>query len=320
MSLIDRQGRQFKSLRLSLTSACNYACDYCVPEGSVLKPSPNALSGADLMRLVGLLHRTLGLTKLRLTGGEPLIAPNLHDVISRVAALNIETSITTNGQFLAKHAQALADAGVRAINVSLDALDPGVFKAMAKQGDVESVLAGIEACLALGLRVKVNTVPMRTKNRDQLAGLFEYCAARDIELRFIELMRMGHLAERAAFEAEFIPESEIVEILSVFGFAERLPRPPNSTSYAYQSPIGRFGFISNESAPFCGDCDRLRLSSDGRIYGCISSSAYEDIRPALDMPDGPALAFVQDALGQALKSKQPVRFTGEQTIMQIIGG
>lgn len=320
MSLVDRQGRQFKSLRISLTSACNYACDYCVPEGTLLKPSPEALSGQDLMRLVSLLHRVLGLTKLRLTGGEPLIAPNLQDVLQAIPALNIDTSVTTNGQFLKRHAQALADAGLSGVNVSLDALDPDVFLALAKQGDVHSVLAGIEAVLALGMRVKVNTVPMRTKNRDQLAPLFAWCSQRGIELRFIELMRMGHLSDPKAFDADFISEAEIVELLAAFGPAEVQARQANSTSYSYINDHGRFGFISNESAPFCSDCDRLRLSSDGRIFGCISSTHNRDIRPALEMETPNALAFIQEALGDTLKSKQPIRFSGEQTIMQIIGG
>ena len=320
MSLIDSQGRSFKSLRLSLTSACNYACDYCVPDGTLLKPSANALSGPDLMKLVGLLHRVLGIKKIRLTGGEPLIAPNLNSVLEHLPALGIESSLTTNGQFLADKAQALADAGVGGINVSLDAIQSDAFLNIAKRGDLATVLKGIEAALALGLRVKMNTVPMRSKNLDQLAGLFEYCADRGIELRFIELMRMGHLADKAAFDAEFVSEQEIVELLSVFGPAERQDRKANSTSYNYVNPRGVFGFISNESAPFCGDCDRLRLSSEGKIYGCISSSASNDIRPALQMEQGPALAYVQEALSMSLKAKQPVRFSGEQTIMQIIGG
>jgi len=320
MSLIDRQGRSFKSLRLSLTSACNYACDYCVPDGTLLKPSANALSGQDLMRLVGLLHRVLGIKKIRLTGGEPLIAPNLDVVLQQLPQLKIDSSLTTNGQFLAAKADQLAAAGIGGINVSLDAIEPQAFLNMAKRGDLATVLAGIEAVLERGLRVKMNTVPMRTKNLDQLVGLFEYCAQRGIELRFIELMRMGHLADRNAFEAEFVSEQEIVDLLSVFGPAQRQARKANSTSYSYVNAHGSFGFISNESAPFCGDCDRLRLSSDGRLYGCISSSAYSDIRDALAMEEGNALAFVQEALADALKSKQPVRFSGEQTIMQIIGG
>jgi len=320
MSLIDRQGRQFKSLRISLTSACNYACDYCVPEGTLLKASPEALSGEDLMRLVSLLHRVLGLSKLRLTGGEPLIAPNLKTVLRAIPELGIDTSVTTNAQFLSRYCQDIARAGLSGVNVSLDALDPEVFRVLAKSGDVGTVLQGIEDALALGLRVKVNTVPMRTKNRDQLAPLFDWCSQRGIELRFIELMRMGHLSNPAAFEADFISEAEIVDLLSEFGPATQQPREANSTSYSYLNERGKFGFISNESAPFCSDCDRLRLSSDGRIFGCISSTHNRDIRPALAMETADALAFIQEALGDTLKSKQPVRFSGEQTIMQIIGG
>ena len=320
MSLIDAQGRQFKSLRLSLTAACNFTCGYCVPEGTTLRPSPNALDGESLIRLVRLLDRVLGLEKIRLTGGEPLIAPNLKAVLEGLSDIKIPTSITTNGQFLAKHAQALHDAGVNAVNVSLDALDSGAFDAMAGGGDVESVLAGIEASLALGQRIKMNTVPMRSKNIDQLAPLFDYCATRGIELRFIELMRMGHLSDRSLFEKEFVSEAEIVEILGVFGEAQELPRKAHSTSRSYQNPRGRFGFIANESAPFCGDCDRLRLTSDGQLFGCISSALSQDIRPALAMEEPEALAFLQEQLGLALRVKQPVRFSGEQTIMQIIGG
>lgn len=320
MSLIDPLGRRFRSLRVSLTAACNYACDYCVPAGSVLKPSPNALDGADLMRLVGLLDRVLDLKKIRLTGGEPLIAPNLSAVLAGLRAHQSEISLTTNGQFLGRHVDALKAAGCKRINVSLDSMDPVVFKTMAKAGDLESVLSGIEAALAVGMKVKLNTVPMRTQNRDQVVPLFDWCSQRGIELRFIELMRMGHLQDVAAFDREFVPQAELVELLGVFGEAEQLPREANSTSQTWVNARGRFGFISNESAPFCGDCDRLRLTSDGMLYGCISSSNALDIRPALELDEPEAIALIVDRLGRALKDKQPVRFSGEQTIMQILGG
>ena len=320
MSLIDPLGRRFRSLRVSLTSACNYACDYCVPAGSLLKPSPDALDGADLMRLVTLLDRVLDLKKIRLTGGEPLIAPNLSAVLEGLREHSAEISLTTNGQFLARHIDALQAAGCKRINVSLDAMDPVVFKTMAKAGDLETVLEGIELALGAGMKVKVNTVPMRTQNRDQVVPLFDWCSARGVELRFIELMRMGHLQNGAAFDQEFIPQAELVDLLSEFGPAEPQPREANSTSQTWTNSRGRFGFISNESAPFCGDCDRLRLTSDGKLYGCISSSHALDIRDALTLPEPDAIALIMECLGQALKDKQPVRFSGEQTIMQILGG
>lgn len=320
MSLVDPLGRRFRSLRISLTSACNFACDYCVPEGSVLKPSPNALSGEALIKMMRLLDRVLDLNKVRLTGGEPLIAPNLPSILEGLKDCQAEISITTNGQFLHKHLPALVAAGCDRINLSLDAIDPVVFKRMAKAGDVETVLKGADAALAAGMKLKVNTVPMRGLNLDQVVPLFDWCSQRGVQLRFIELMRMGHLHDSDQFDQRFVPRDELVECLAQFGPAEQIGRAPNSTSQVWRNPAGEFAFIANESAPFCGDCDRLRLTSDGLLFGCISSSNAHDIRPVLDLPEHEAIGFLVDALGGALRDKQPVRFSGEQTIMQILGG
>ena len=320
MSLIDPLGRRFRSLRISLTAACNYACDYCVPPGSTLKPSASALSGTDLVTLARLLDRVLDIRKIRLTGGEPLIAPNLTEALVGLSDLTAELSLTTNGQFLARHVPALKAAGCKRINLSLDALDPVVFRRMAKAGDVDSVIEGALAARDAGLQVKVNMVPMRGKNLDQVASLFQWCADQGFQLRFIELMKMGHLHANEDFDAVFVGREELIECLSEHGPASRVGRDSYSTSEVWRNEVGEFGFIANESAPFCGDCDRLRLTSEGLLFGCISSSNAHDIRPALAMDEAEAVGFLVNTLGKALKDKQPVRFSGEQTIMQILGG
>lgn len=320
--IVDRQGRRFRNLRVSLTSACNYACTYCVPNGRRLVPAERELPADRLGRAVELLIATAGIDKVRITGGEPLIANKFDDFLRHVMTLGLaDVSITTNGQWLERKLPVMIDAGLRRINISLDTLDPVRFRQIARGGDLGTVLAGIEAALAAGLRVKINMVPLRTGNAQQILPLLDFCLTRGIELRFIELMRMGHLAHGNEFVRDYIGMPEILDLIgSRYEFA-RTDAPFDSTSIRFEIPgRGVFGVIANETEPFCSSCTRLRLSSEGWLYGCLSNANKHFIADLLDLPEPLALAGLQGVLSRALADKQDYAFSGGEMVMKLIGG
>lgn len=321
--IVDKKGRRFKSLRVSITAACNYACTYCVEDGKRLIKARHELGAEQLATAVEYLIESAGIEKLRITGGEPLIAPGFDTFLSRVSRLPLkDLSLTTNGQFLRQKSQVIADAGIERVNVSLDTLHPLRFRQLARSGDLASVLAGVDAMLELGIRVKVNTVPMKTRNREDLLPLLRYCLERGIELRFIELMRMGHLnLQGSSYSADFMSMQELLELIGSDYEFERTGAPYDSTAVRYRIPgQGVFGIIANESEPFCSSCTRLRLSADGFLYGCLSNSNRHFIGDLLQEPRHFALPRLQKLLLQALADKQDYSFQGEVTVMKLIGG
>ena len=193
--IVDRQGRRFRNLRVSLTAACNYACTYCVPNGKRLVAAQDELSADALARGVAYLIEAAGIERLRITGGEPLVSTRLDPFLRQVSQLGLDDiSLTTNGQLLERKLPLLVECGIRRLNVSLDTLDASAFRSIARGGDLASVLAGMEAAREAGMKIKVNMVPLRGQNLAQVLPLLDYCLERGFELRFIELMRMGHLA------------------------------------------------------------------------------------------------------------------------------
>jgi cyclic pyranopterin phosphate synthase len=320
--IVDRFGRRFRNLRISLTAACNYACTYCVPDGKRLQPAAQELSAEALVYAVRLLADAAGIEKVRITGGEPLLSPKFEAILPQVMALPLDdVSVTTNGQLVLRKIDAILGSGLRRINVSLDTLDPERFRSIARGGDLETVLAGIERLRAGGLAIKINMVPMRTRNADQILPMLEYCLERGFELRFIELMSMGHLRYGNGFARDFLGMNEILETISArYGFA-RTDAPFDSTAVRFEIPgHGVFGVIANETEPFCSACTRLRLSSNGFLYGCLSNARSHDIKPILEMPEHQALARLQTLLVSALGDKQDLSFKGEVTVMKFIGG
>jgi GTP 3',8-cyclase len=320
--IVDRLGRQFRNLRLSLTAACNYACTYCVPDGKRLMPANAELDAADMIRAVQLLKDTAGVSKLRITGGEPLLTPKFDALLPEVMQMGLEdVSVTTNGQLVPRKADLIVDAGLKRINISLDTLDPAKFRDIARSGDLETVLHGIELMQNAGLKIKVNMVPMRHKNDDQILPMLEYCLQRGIELRFIELMSMGHLQGSALYNVQFYGMQEILDLIgSQYEYA-RTEAPFDSTAARFDIPgQGTFGIIANESEPFCRTCSRLRISSNGRLYGCLSNAKSYDLNPVLALPDALAMMRLQSILGSAMQDKQLSSFSGEVTVMKFIGG
>ncbi|KJK06460.1 GTP 3',8-cyclase MoaA [Pseudomonas tussilaginis] len=321
--IVDRQGRRFRNLRVSLTAACNYACTYCVPDGKRLVAAQDELSAEAMARGVAYLIEAAGIERVRVTGGEPLVSPKLETFLTSIADLGLdEISLTTNGQLLARKLRLLRAAGIRRLNVSLDTLDPDAFRRIARGGDLATVLDGMEQASAAGMKIKVNMVPLRGQNFDQVVPLLDYCLARGFELRFIELMRMGHLARDSnAFLQQFVSLEHLLQLIGERYEYLQANAPVDATALRYQIPgQGYFGVIANESVPFCRTCSRLRLSSTGWLHGCLSSSNRHFIGDLLDKPRHQALPALQGLLVKALGDKQPVAFSGGATVMKIIGG
>ena len=241
-----------------------------MPDGKRLLRARDELTAAQLVRGVELLVAAAGIEKLRLTGGEPFVTPKFDDFLRGVMKLGLEdVSLTTNGQLLPGKVALLKEVGLRRINVSLDTLEPDRFRQIARGGDLETVLRGIDGCLDADIRVKINMVPLRTGNAEQIRPMLDYALERGIELRFIELMRMGHLAHSAAFERDFLSMDELLSVISEHHDVERTDAPFDSTAVRFEIPgRGVFGIIPNESEPFCANCTRLRLSADGWLHGC----------------------------------------------------
>jgi cyclic pyranopterin phosphate synthase len=319
--IVDRLGRKFGNLRVSLTAACNYACTYCVPDGKRLMKAQNELGADQLLRAVILLQQATGIDKVRITGGEPLVTPKFDEFLLGVMDLGLsDVSLTTNGQLLPAKKEVIAESGLQRINISLDTLNPLKFRQIARGGDLDTVLRGIDDMLELGLKIKVNMVPMRSQNFSEILPMLDYCLDRGIELRFIELMRMGHLLGGSGFQADFVSmEALLDEIGNKYEFS-RTHAPYDSTAARFAiRGRGNFGIIANESEPFCRTCTRLRLSSDGYLYGCLSNARRHDLSEILNMPGHQALPRLQNLLLDALGDKK-LAFQGEVTVMKFIGG
>ncbi|MGL4318118.1 MAG: GTP 3',8-cyclase MoaA [Pseudomonas sp.] len=321
--IVDRQGRRFRNLRISLTAACNYACTYCVPDGKRLVAAQDELSAEAMVRGVAYLIEAAGIERLRITGGEPLVSPKLDVFLREVGQLGLQDiSLTSNGQLLSRKLPLLLEAGMRRLNISLDTLDPVAFKRIARGGDLPSVLQGLEEARAAGMKIKINMVPLHGQNHDQVLPMLDYCLERGFELRFIELMRMGHLArDGGSFQQQFYGMDELLQtIASRYEFAQA-EAPLDATALRYEIPDqGFFGVIANESVPFCRTCSRLRLSSTGWLHGCLSSSNRHYVGDLLDKPRHQALPALQRLLVRALGDKQDIAFSGGVTVMKIIGG
>ncbi|HEX4360565.1 MAG TPA: GTP 3',8-cyclase MoaA [Pseudonocardia sp.] len=284
--LIDRFGRVATDLRVSLTDRCNLRCTYCMPaEGLDWAPSEELLSNDEIVRLVRIGVHQLGIDEVRFTGGEPTLRKGLEDILSRVAALSPrpEISLTTNGIGLARRARALAAAGVDRLNVSLDTLSPERFQQITRRDRLTDVLDGMAAARAAGLNpVKVNTVLLRGVNDDEAVPLLRYCLDADYELRFIEQMPLD--AQHSWQRDEMVTAEEILARLRT---AFTLTPDPTERGGA---PAERWlvdggpatvGVIASVTRPFCGDCDRTRLTGDGQLRSCLFARTETDLRALL---------------------------------------
>jgi cyclic pyranopterin phosphate synthase len=284
--LTDSFGRTATDLRVSLTDRCNLRCSYCMPaEGLAWRPTPELLTDDELVRLIGLAVTRLGITEVRFTGGEPLLRRGLTGIIAQVAAVRPrpEISLTTNGIGLNRLAGPLRAAGLDRINVSLDTLTADVFVQLARRDRLADVLAGLAAAAATGLApVKVNTVLMRGVNDHEAVPLLRYCLAQGYQLRFIEQMPLD--AQHGWRRAEMVTADEILASLSAeFTLtddpAERGSAP--AEAYLVDGGPARVGIIGSVTRPFCGACDRIRLTADGQLRNCLFARDENDLRTPL---------------------------------------
>jgi cyclic pyranopterin phosphate synthase len=285
----DRLGRGLHDLRLSLIEACNYRCGYCMPADRVAEDHGLDAAGRLSFDQIDTLVRALvplGLRKLRLTGGEPLLRKGLPELVARLAAIDgiEDLALTTNGSLLAGQAQALRRAGLGRLTVSLDALDAGVFDAMSGgRGEVGQVLKGIAAAEQAGFGpLKLNCVVQRGINEDQVLPLVGHFRGTGHVLRFIEFMDVGTCNR---WERErVVPSAELRRRIHARWPLRALPagyRGEVAERHAFEDGGGEIGFVSAVSAPFCGDCHRARISADGRLYTCLFAGQGHDLRPAL---------------------------------------
>lgn len=319
----DKAGREFKNLRVSITSACNYACTYCVPHGEKREKAKKELNQDQLLRAIDLICRVTNIDRLRITGGEPLISPFFDSFIHELGGMNKfrDISITTNGELLNRKLPLIKNSGIKRINVSLDTLNSDQFRSISKAGDLNEVLSGIENSLISGIKIKINMVVLKRYNFDQIVPLLDYCIDNNIELRYLELMRMGHLSNSALFDIDFVPMEYILREISSYYQFVRADAPYDSTSKRYYiaSKNAYFGIISNESEPFCSSCTRLRLSSSGHLHGCLSNNRRHYIGDLLSLDDETAEFEIRERLGWALADKRDI-FKGGNILMRAIGG
>ena len=284
--LVDTYGRVATDLRVSLTDKCNLRCSYCMPpEGLEWLPGPDLLTDDELVRLVTVAVG-LGVTEVRFTGGEPLLRRGLVSIVERVGALSPRPrmQVTTNGIGLAKVAPALAAAGLDRVNVSLDTLDRERFVTLARRDRLADVLAGLAGAADAGLTpVKVNTVLMRGVNDDEAVPLLRWCLEHGYLLRFIEQMPLD--AQHGWKRTNMVTADEILGrladafLLTPVGADQRGSAP--AEEWLVDGGPGRVGVIGSVSRPFCGACDRVRLTADGQIRNCLFAREETDLRAAL---------------------------------------
>ena len=315
--MVDQHGRNINKLRISLSEVCNMACTYCVTSLRDHKRSPEELNFEQILYLVRLLKEYAGIEKVRLTGGEPMLHPEIVNVISGISEMGIKNiGLTSNGQLLAKKAKDLAEAGLKNVNVSLDSLEPGKFKQMGRVGKLNKTLEGIEACLKYGLLVKINMVVIKGENENEILKMLEYGVDHGIEVRYLELMAMGPLYKKDDFK--LIDMHEILRRISKKYSVQPVSADSDSTSLRYWVPGGFFGIIPNESAPFCSTCSRLRLTSDGNLIGCLSNPSKISIRHLLNHKDPEQT--LQKLVKKSVSFKQDAAFTGSSLVMSRVGG
>ncbi|GGO07263.1 GTP 3',8-cyclase MoaA [Micromonospora parathelypteridis] len=284
--LVDRFGRVARDLRVSLTDKCNLRCTYCMPaEGLPWLAGPELLTDEEVVRLVRVAVERLGVTEVRFTGGEPLIRPGLLGIVAAVAALEPRPriSLTTNGIGLDRLAPALREAGLDRVNVSLDTLDSARFTTLTRRPRLDAVLAGLAGAAAAGLNpVKINSVLMRGLNEDEAPALLRFAVDHDYQLRIIEQMPLD--AQHGWDRATMVTAEEILTSLrTVFDLspdpAERGAAP--AETWLVDGGPAKVGVIASVTRPFCGDCDRTRLTADGQVRACLFATEESDLRAAL---------------------------------------
>jgi cyclic pyranopterin phosphate synthase len=307
LPLLDQHGRVASDLRVSLTDRCNLRCSYCMPaEGLDWLPRHDQLTDDEVVRLIGIAVTRLGVDEVRFTGGEPLIRPGFVDIVARTATLRPRPrmAVTTNGLGLERTAKALVAAGLDRVNVSLDTVRPDTFLAITRRNRLDDVLRGMAAAADAGLApVKVNAVLLRGRNDDQAAELLRWCLVMGYELRFIEQMPLD--AQHGWRRDEMVTADEIQASLEREFVLTPDPRHRGSAPaelFLVDGGPATVGIIASVTRPFCGDCDRVRLTADGQVRNCLFAREESDLRTA--MRAGAADEEIADRWRAALWTKR----------------
>ncbi len=317
--LIDRHGRVATDLRVSLTDRCNLRCTYCMPpEGLEWLPADDQLSDDEIVRLIGIAVQRLGVKEVRFTGGEPLVRRGLVDIVGRVRTLDpdVEMSITTNALGLAKTAGALAAAGLNRVNVSLDTVRSDTFQEITRRNRFTDVVEGLAAAEAAGLGpVKVNAVLLRGVNDDQGPELLQWCLDRGYHLRFIEQMPLD--AQHGWSRDSMVTADDIFASLAG-SFTLTPAREPRGSApaelFLVDGGPATVGVIASVTRPFCGDCDRVRLTADGQVRNCLFARDESDLR--LAMRGGASDDELADRWLTAMLGKAPGHGIDDPTFLQ----
>jgi cyclic pyranopterin phosphate synthase len=286
--LVDTFGRVHSDLRISVTDRCNIRCFYCMPEsGAEFAPLSSLLSFEQIVKFVS-VALPLGINKIRLTGGEPLLRPKLPDLVASLSEFPAirDLALTTNGVLLAGSAQPLFDAGLRRVNIHLDTLDPERFRQITRRDDLGRVMAGLDAALEAGYEViKLNAVAIKGMTEPDVLSLVRFGRERGIEVRFIEFMPLD--AQQIWSLDQVLTADDMIGMLSrEFGPLTPVPdADPRAPATAYEFADGyRVGFIASVSRPFCLNCNRLRLTSDGKLRNCLFAVEETNVRSLLESP------------------------------------
>ena len=325
--LIDTFGRIHNNLRISVTDRCNLRCVYCMPEEVVFQDKSEMLTFEEITRFVEMVV-PLGIDKLRLTGGEPLLRHDLPKLVAMLAAVKgiKDLALTTNGLTLAKEAKRLHDAGLRRITVSLDTLDPDRFRQLSRRDGLDHVLQGIDAALHVGFeRIKVNAVSIRGMTELDVVPLARFARRLGLELRFIEYMPIGddHWERGKVLFAHEILDLLEREVSPLAPAPDYDPRSP-AMEFTYLDGTGRVGIIASVSRPFCQSCNRVRLTADGKLRNCLFALEETDIKGLLRQ--GASVEAIQQAVRQSVHEKwegheiNTARFIKPLRTMHSIGG
>ena len=315
--LIDGHGRRIGDVRVSVTDRCNFRCQYCMPaEGLPWLERSEILSFEEIERLVALLA-SMGVGDVRLTGGEPLVRREFPALLGRLAALPLnDVSLTTNGYLLERDAAALASAGLRRINVSIDSLQRDRFFAMTRRDALPQVLRGLDAVAAQPTirPVKVNAVAMRGFTEEEAVPFASFARRTGFQVRFIEFMPLD--ADHAWTEDAVLPGEELRALIDAVHPREEVPREPSATArvYRFRDGRGEIGFVNPVSEPFCADCNRIRLTAEGKLRTCLFSLHETDLREPLRT--GASDDELEEIIRNAMWRKELKHHVGERGFRQ----
>ncbi|PIP80520.1 MAG: GTP 3',8-cyclase MoaA [Gammaproteobacteria bacterium CG22_combo_CG10-13_8_21_14_all_40_8] len=321
---VDQFERKFSYLRLSVTDICNFSCSYCLPDGYQCHYQHQPLSLAEMTRLVKGFAAN-GLSKVRLTGGEPAVRKDLVHLIEATANISgIETiAVTTNGYHLPQHIQDWKNAGLNAINISVDSLDAPLFKTITGHDRLHEVLQGLEMALDLNLKVKINAVLLKGQNHTQLPLFLDFVKKRDIAIRFIELMQTGD--NKSYFDRHHLSGNIIKQHLDKQGW-KQLPRQVTAgpaVEYIHPNYQGKIGLIMPYSKDFCSSCNRLRVSSQGNLHLCLFASKGHSLRFLLQRDEQQAelISHIESLLYQKEKTHYlQDGYSGSTYNLSMLGG